>query len=1212
MGLFDDRRSRARRRADYKNQLREQTAEKSGSEPVKAAPTAAPKAVPAVKTEPTPKPTPLPKTKPAPKPTPLPKTEPAPKPVPLPKTEPAPKPVPVKTAPQPSARPPKGGSPLVKKLTAVLLTLLILTGAVIGYVKWYDIVQLAEDWKKEDITLLTLASADYTFAAERYQYIPLSYEASAAPDTTLTGYGGSLMAQFVPGVDFLLNDDTTLEEAKVEIDALIAFASGLSVYTVLIPMQTEAGALFAADGFDTLFDGQLAAYMVTALRKAGLSPVLVVSPFDWQRGGQAVRLNPADPEDRVTLLNLMRALTRLSPAGVSLSDVGFADGEADYADYAAAGIDCGFEVYKRRALSDCLYAVSEIFRSADSGCSVGLCVNPVWKLLSSDSSGLDVNADREDYYDRYADTKNLLYSGIFDFVQLLDLTSLSDDDLPFENVFDWWAQAASGAGVSLYVTHAADKAATSGGWKSYDQLPKQIVAVQDTEGYSGSILYSLSRLQLYSEICSVIKQAVAGEVDGDDILRTLTITAPKKTSTKTYEKMLTLSGSSDPNFSVQINGETIERTSKGYFSLNFELEIGVNEFVITHKGTTKTYKVEREVLLFKSVDPSQTYTIYAGSPIIFSAVALKGSTLYAKVDGQKVEMTEDAILLDEESESGSDYINYTGVYNVPESSKTRTISDIKIYGDWEGYTDSKSCADIKVKEIDKSTVRVATVIADNAEVFRDYTVDDKSVPTSYPLPKGTRDYIKGEVTYAFTEDGSKNVYVYYVLQSGKRVYKSKNGTAVNDVSVEYGVSVASNSISQVSVAVSGGYTSLYFDMASKVPFSLELGPQTYTDAYSLSPDFTVSSCTATEVTLTFHYTTDAAALPTLSGSAVFSGISGWSRSGTDMSLTLKLAQTGEFHGVYAEYAGDTLVLSFCEPAVLSKTTSGGYSLSGITIMLDPGHGGHSTGAVGANPNYPEKRLNLELSLKIKSMLESYGATVLMTRSSDVYLTLDERVALCEKYRPDLFISVHHNYAASVSAHGTDSFYFMPFSKGIANSIYERLISFYGSTMYPGSSSTAYQRGCNYFPFAVTRHWYCPSTLVEYGFMSNSAELQKLIDSNNQTGLARATVNGILDYFKSFGVIGSTVVSDGGSTGDGDSQATSSVSPLAGVETEEGYYDSEGVFHYWAPGESPFESSATTSVTTSETTSETASEAVSAVSSAASSPSETTSSAASGG
>ncbi len=91
-----------------------------------------------------------------------------------------------------------------------------------------------------------------------------------------------------------------------------------------------------------------------------------------------------------------------------------------------------------------------------------------------------------------------------------------------------------------------------------------------------------------------------------------------------------------------------------------------------------------------------------------------------------------------------------------------------------------------------------------------------------------------------------------------------------------------------------------------------------------------------------------------------------------------------------------------------------------TIVLDPGHGGFDSGAV--NGSYDEKTLNLQFSEKIKRHLESYGASVLMTRSGDVYLSLSERTTFANERNADLLISIHHNASYDENAKGVSTFY----------------------------------------------------------------------------------------------------------------------------------------------------------------------------------------------
>lgn len=87
-------------------------------------------------------------------------------------------------------------------------------------------------------------------------------------------------------------------------------------------------------------------------------------------------------------------------------------------------------------------------------------------------------------------------------------------------------------------------------------------------------------------------------------------------------------------------------------------------------------------------------------------------------------------------------------------------------------------------------------------------------------------------------------------------------------------------------------------------------------------------------------------------------------------------------------------------------------------MIDAGHGGNDSGAIcaynpGSSKKY-EKQINLLLAKKIKAKLEARGATVIMTRSDDKYVSLDNRAAMGRKKNPDMFIAVHCDSSESAS------------------------------------------------------------------------------------------------------------------------------------------------------------------------------------------------------
>jgi N-acetylmuramoyl-L-alanine amidase len=107
-----------------------------------------------------------------------------------------------------------------------------------------------------------------------------------------------------------------------------------------------------------------------------------------------------------------------------------------------------------------------------------------------------------------------------------------------------------------------------------------------------------------------------------------------------------------------------------------------------------------------------------------------------------------------------------------------------------------------------------------------------------------------------------------------------------------------------------------------------------------------------------------------------------------------------------------------ETAVTLATTT--YDPSVSVIVIDPGHGGSEPGAVGtySGITYNEKAFNLDIANAAKNLLQSYGYTVYMTRTTDTYVSLTSRYTLANNVGADAFVSVHCNSSDNTSARGT--------------------------------------------------------------------------------------------------------------------------------------------------------------------------------------------------
>lgn len=178
------------------------------------------------------------------------------------------------------------------------------------------------------------------------------------------------------------------------------------------------------------------------------------------------------------------------------------------------------------------------------------------------------------------------------------------------------------------------------------------------------------------------------------------------------------------------------------------------------------------------------------------------------------------------------------------------------------------------------------------------------------------------------------------------------------------------------------------------------------------------------------------------------------------------------------------------------------------IVLDSGHGGSDEGArVGP---FLEKKFTLLTTLLTKKHLEELGYRVLLTRSRDIYLPLPKRVAIANKAKGALFVSIHFNASRSSEAHGVEVFYYKG-SKLWRSRASQRLAS---CVLYRILDQTeALSRGVKHGNFHVIRETEMPAILVEGGFLTHLEERNKLKDRAYLDRIAVGIAQGVDRYLK---------------------------------------------------------------------------------------------------
>jgi len=170
------------------------------------------------------------------------------------------------------------------------------------------------------------------------------------------------------------------------------------------------------------------------------------------------------------------------------------------------------------------------------------------------------------------------------------------------------------------------------------------------------------------------------------------------------------------------------------------------------------------------------------------------------------------------------------------------------------------------------------------------------------------------------------------------------------------------------------------------------------------------------------------------------------------------------------------------------------------IVLDAGHGGSDPGAQRSGVS--EKDLTMQITNQLKKRLIQLGARVVMTRSDDTFVSLEDRVKITNENQPDLFVSIHINALESTtSIYGIETYYQTEQSRPLANAIHQQLVQGLGVP----------DRSVRKARFYVINHTPVPAILAEVGFISNPQERENLGSGDYQTKIADSVSAGIAQY-----------------------------------------------------------------------------------------------------
>ncbi len=190
------------------------------------------------------------------------------------------------------------------------------------------------------------------------------------------------------------------------------------------------------------------------------------------------------------------------------------------------------------------------------------------------------------------------------------------------------------------------------------------------------------------------------------------------------------------------------------------------------------------------------------------------------------------------------------------------------------------------------------------------------------------------------------------------------------------------------------------------------------------------------------------------------------------------------------------LLVFASLALLASCSSSGTanrkdtSRTFTTVVVDAGHGGKDSGA-SRRFGPPEKVATLDVAQRLNRKLRESQFRTVMTRSSDVFIPLDERVAIGNRQGNSIFVSVHFNDSSRGAIRGFETYYSSPYARSLAERVQRKLMTLNG----------AGNRGVRTARFRVLRNAVYPSVLVECGFLSNRGEGARARSSSYREQLA---------------------------------------------------------------------------------------------------------------
>ncbi len=565
-------------------------------------------------------------------------------------------------------------------------------------------------------------------------------------------------------------------------------------------------------------------------------------------------------------------------------------------------------------------------------------------------------------------------------------------------------------------------------------------------------------------------------------------------------------GSAPSEGQVSIDNKPVPRSQKGHFASVFNLKVGKNTFNINYKGERKTIVVTRssgtttpppqDNFVTNSLEPQGDIARMPGELVCFGASAPTKAKVRVNISGQDIKLQEQTqqVELPDNKAALIDNNQPQALYGAGQYLGCAIASAAADLGKPTYKLEVNTPAPQTVAQTPTAQVQTPTppavsqtapgkvqilspVNLDIAEVKVDSGITRTGAGANFsrltPLPKGTR----ASITARQTADNNGKIANWVRLDYGAWIL-------ADQVNITSGIAIPPKTIVKSVMSKDRlGATDITFPLQVAVPISIEQNLNTFT--------------------LTLYNTTAQTDIIRFNDNPIVSGLN-WKQTAPGVVQYVFNLKSQQQWGYKLRYEGSSLVLSLRHPPKLSQIV--GKPLTGMKILLDPGHGGKDSGALGPN-GYSEKDANLYASKLLANELSMRGASVYLSREADKFIELDDRKTIIDNLEPTLSLSIHHNSlpdGGNPDTKGFSTFWYHPQAQSLAMYLHNYVVKDTGRPAY----------GVFWDNLALARPSSSPSVLLEWGFMSNPSEFELIANPLEQQKMARSIANGITQWLVS--------------------------------------------------------------------------------------------------